>query len=114
MNTKAREIVDALQWLINYYPKWHKEADPCDCMEHAINVIRELSAEVEQRWISVKDATPKEGQDVLVCLDGSTIDTGYCLYDIEGEPYWTAYACMSTNVTHWMHIPELPKEEKTC
>lgn len=66
---------------------------------------------MSDKWISVKDATPKEGQDVLVCVDGCTFDTGYCLYDYAGNPYWTAYACVSTNVTHWMHLPELPKED---
>lgn len=65
-------------------------------------------------WISVNDRLPEHDQDVLICVNGNTIDTGYCW----GDPYdadsrgWQAYACMSNNVTHWMPLPELPPEEE--
>lgn len=48
MTDRARDVIDALQWLINYYPKWHSEADPCAVMHSAIGVIESLTAELEQ------------------------------------------------------------------
>lgn len=48
MTDRARDVIDALQWLINYYPKWHSEADPCAVMHSAIGVIESLAAELEQ------------------------------------------------------------------
>ncbi len=60
-------------------------------------------------WISVKDRLPEEGQKVLTYLgefDGCR--TNYlilCPY-----PIW---ACLleTEEVTHWMLLPEPPKEE---
>lgn len=59
-------------------------------------------------WISVKDRLPEKRKDVLCCFNGirkmveiSWMDSTRCfLYeDIYGK------------VTHWMPLPEPPKEE---
>ena len=63
-------------------------------------------------WISVNDRLPEDDQDVLVCVNGNTIDTGYCTFGYGGQSrFWQAYACLSNNVTHWMPLPKLPGEE---
>jgi hypothetical protein len=59
-------------------------------------------------WISVEDRLPEEGQSVLIhYVDGWT-PVGHLLngrwYQSGGETSWLS-------VTHWMLLPEPPKEE---
>lgn len=69
----------------------------------------ELPPHRENKWISVKNSLPKEGETVLVFgYDG--ICSG-CRHD----DYW---CCVPVNyedgcilgVTHWMELPEAPKQ----
>ena len=68
-------------------------------------------------WISVKDRLPKINNKYLCVLNNRTISicsfahnlkkvdkSGW--YDYDGE--WGYYEV--SNVTHWMPLPELPKE----
>lgn len=96
------------------------DAVPMDFHERCLQleIQKRFAAEkAAPKWISVQDRLPEDDQDVLICVNGDTIDTGYCWYspyhaDVRG---WTAYAAMRNNVTHWMPLPELPKEdEKQC
>ena len=51
-------------------------------------------------WISVKDRLPEHGQLVLVCGD---------YWNIEKYPHWSGtFDC--PGVTHWMPLPDPPKE----
>lgn len=84
--------------------------------QNFVDVIHSL-AECTPEWISVKDRLPEDDQDVLVCVNGNTIDTGYCAIHCSGldlqddmNRHWCTYACVSNNVTHWQPLPELPKE----
>ena len=76
------------------------------------------------KWVSVKDKLPKKNNDYLCVLNTHTISvcsfahnlkkvdkydfdakkSGWYDYDSE----WGYYEI--TNVTHWMPLPELPKE----
>ena len=78
-------------------------------------------------WISIKDRLPDSYEKVLVRLDHwSGVDTylafydpdrGWCDYggyfddgtNNDGEPY--TYETAGVNVTHWMSLPRLPKED---
>lgn len=76
-------------------------------------------------WIDVNDKLPeitdwpqpevglkKMGwsKDVLICLDGLAITTGY--YRSDGQ--WFIHDEHEVNrVTHWMPLPELPDETPT-
>ena len=57
-------------------------------------------------WISVEDKLPEEHTDVIV-TDGSSV--AHCKK--YGDGFYTNIG-KCCNVTHWMPIPELPKEEK--
>lgn len=74
-------------------------------------------------WISVKDRLPKSIiNKVLVHCKNGYIGFGHyeefkgakCWYNLEsGEPFtkWDLNGCESYAVTHWMPLPEPPKEE---
>lgn len=57
-------------------------------------------------WISVEERLPEEHTDVIV-TDGSNV--AYCRK--YGDGFYTNIG-KCCNVTHWMPIPELPKEER--
>lgn len=71
------------------------------------------------RWVSVKDGLPPEDQPVLVVVSGRphkniTLENAACLAEytadgwiLEMWPEWT-----EAQVSHWMPLPELPKEEQ--
>lgn len=64
-------------------------------------------------WISVKYRFPDIDEVVLICTDEG-------LYDVAqysgGDRFWTLERnplvwVTASGVTHWMHLPEAPKEE---
>ena len=57
-------------------------------------------------WISVKDRLPEDGQDVLVWDDG-----GFAYIDVRLCGTWKYGG--NYGVTHWMPLPEPPKEVST-
>jgi hypothetical protein len=57
-------------------------------------------------WISVEEKLPEEHTDVIV-TDGSNV--AHCKK--YGDGFYTNIG-KCCNVTHWMPIPQLPKEEK--
>ena len=61
-------------------------------------------------WISVKDRLPEGNKNVLVCCYknavGYRIDiTFYCDQSEYGSGWY-----LPANITHWMPLPEPPKE----
>ena len=90
--------------------------EPCDYYVklQAANMLEKLAAEKEAKkpeWISVKDRLPeKKNESYLCCVDS-------CLFP--GSQYISIRAFCDdgkweTNgtVTHWMPMPEPPKEEE--
>ena len=58
-----------------------------------------------QRWIPVEELLPKEGQEVIACVlhrfGDKTVST---------KTFWNATYANWQDVTHWMPLPEPPKE----
>ena len=80
------------------------------CIRHicgdALAYINQLEARV-QKWISVKDRLPEDDDDVLILIYGKVIGVGY---RINGK--WKSLSkAKAPVVTHWMSLPEPPKEE---
>ena len=59
-------------------------------------------------WISVKDDIPVNEDDVLVLLDGKNADIAW-FNGYDGT--WHTNGYYSGTVTHWMPLPEPPRED---
>lgn len=59
----------------------------------------------EMAWISVKDKLPAPLEDVLICYTCGKV-TCNCMLYFGGWPLELLYG----PVTHWMPLPEPPKE----
>lgn len=68
--------------------------------------------EIEQQsgWISVKDRLPEMTGYYLVCTHNTFYDT-YCISKVYfSGGVWGSLRKRYTNITHWMPLPEPPKE----
>lgn len=68
-----------------------------EALSMAVAALREQE---ERRWIPVTERLPDIGKDVLIYSKEDGVDVDYYGGDMFG--YW--------NVTHWMPLPEPPKE----
>jgi hypothetical protein len=102
-------------------PYWNIDDACSDLYVDAIALIgqqqeRIVELEAAQQWISAKDRLPENEQDVLAYLDdGEETRIAPCNYANGG---W--FDCMMNcvvvlrHVTHWMPLPEPPKEADQC
>lgn len=74
--------------------------------------LRELEADylidngvTIQKWISVEERLPEDSGDVLVCHKNGFITTNAWL----GHNWW--FKNEKNPITHWMPLPQPPKEE---
>ena len=76
----------------------------------ALAYIRQLEA-AQPGWISVENELPKEDVRVLVYFDGViAVSDIYDTNMMDGTPMWT-FTGAGGDPTHWMPLPEPPKEE---
>ncbi len=59
------------------------------------------------KWISVKDRMPERFERVLVCREDKKVEQGF--RDV-GD-WWKVYGTRTKHITHWMPLPEPPKED---
>lgn len=73
-----------------------------------------LEKDVKTGWISVKDRLPEMSGYYLVCTHNTFYDT-YCISKVYfSGGVWGSLRKRYTNITHWMPLPEPPKEETEC
>lgn len=83
--------------------------DGVDCEgieEDALALIQQLEERVP-KWTDVMDGLPVNEDDVLVLIGGKDADVGW-FNGYDGN--WRTYGCVAGEVTHWMPLPEPPKE----
>lgn len=104
--TKAADAIEELnkgqKHLSEQVAKWQAEVVKGDCEAW-------LSEQDKPRWIPVTERLPEDGKDVL-CFCRANI---YFVLSWDGD-HWHEGAdryYMSGFVTHWMPLPEPPKEE---
>ena len=137
MNSKTEEIVKSLRGCSademdckNCVAEWGRKYGYCfnSLRLYAADRLEELEKELaderyrhdrlqdwdiartreQPRWIPVAERLPEDDDDVLIMSSGS-ISMGY--YSIYNE-YWADYINVyNSDVTHWMPLPEEPKED---
>ena len=80
-----------------------------DVLNDAADAIEELLAAVPH-WISVEERLPENGKFVLVS-DGDDIDTACRYKALTPDEVETFFWDSVLEVTHWMPLPEPPKED---
>lgn len=116
---------EAIKWMEKAIQETERDFDLCspalqkelteqkEVFETAIAALRSLAKGIgtnDGGWIRVEDRLPERFEPVLVCREknGSTyVEQGY--KDV-GE-WWKVYGTRTKQVTHWMPLPEPPKEE---
>lgn len=76
--------------------------------EHCTSWASAEDINAPTKWIPVTERLPKYGEVVLIAFRWDAVDTGWCCeYGWRGEyaPYEDG------EVTHWMPLPEPPKED---
>ncbi len=70
------------------------------------------------KWIKIEDAQPRDGDIVITCFEVTGIETARYknLKGTEDEIFgWNCFTnksgFLTDDVTHWMPLPEIPKEE---
>lgn len=109
------ELVKRLRRCASYDPRLVIQ----DC-EEAADAIEELQAQLMYsndaakaiaekvpKWIPVSERLPEDDVFVLNCNDHGNIVIG----KIIGGTWWYKYFSYQGQVTHWMPLPEAPKEE---
>lgn len=72
--------------------------------QDTVAYIKQLEAQVP-RWIPVIERLPEDGKDVLVLIRG-IVDVGFHF----AQYGWETYTMRTVGITHWMPLPEPPKE----
>ena len=66
-------------------------------------------------WISVEDRLPEPEKEVIILNKSKQTDIDFLTDDFEGGYYWwksdEIICCDDDKITHWMPIPQLPKED---
>lgn len=110
---KIEEAIYTLERLAHTEAKWPGTEDTLEALDMAINTLHSMPKGIgtnDGGWISVEDRLPERFEPVLVCREknGSPyVEQGY--KDV-GE-WWKVYGTRTKQVTHWMPIPNPPKEE---
>lgn len=120
------ELVKRLRAQAVYLPeKFSKNAELLDVLMKAADAIEDLitaltaSNEVivknKPRWISVEERLPEVDQPVMICAFGKSVGEGVYRGHDGFHHVWKMYASSGTywddEVTHYMPLPEPPKEE---
>jgi len=71
----------------------------------------------EGEWISVKDKLPEIGSEVIVLKNDGNVTAlaRYIRYEGAKEYFWDNFyggsnLCLQESITHWMPLPNPPKE----
>lgn len=97
----CKELVEHLK-----SPTWQDLEDPdSSLLPDAATAITDLLARLE--WVSVEQQMPEEGRPVLVWCR-SRMSTRHATVSTFYDGKWSRRV---RDVTHWMPLPEPPKEE---
>lgn len=91
-----------------------------EALSMAMDALKEKAMQEKPRWIPVTEKLPDRNKPVLVRCANTTISGGYVTHigSCDSEKFWFLRTQPDTNsfpfrewkVTHWMPLPEPPKE----
>lgn len=88
-------------------PSGHASVCVCGLMNRAADAIEKLS---KAHWIPVTERLPEDDNTICILTNGVSDAIGYRGKVFGWHLIWTDYVAES-DVTHWMPLPEPPKEE---
>ena len=100
----AKEIDDIAHLLIN-------QKNEILMLEGAQHVMSEIMGELQTKWISVHDRLPEEGKVVLAFGTRSSTTGMFQGTQKDRPELWYWKGGMVKHVSHWMPLPEPPKEK---
>ena len=103
IDSAAKEIDDIAHLLIN-------QKNEILMLEGAQHVMSEIMEEQQTKWISVYDRLPEEGKVVLAFGTRSST-TGMFQGTQKNRPELWHWKGSIKHVSHWMPLPEPPKEK---
>ena len=106
MNADRKKLID---WIRNTYISNSKCAYKATVNDTADVVIADylIANGVKiQQWIPVAERLPKKNTAVIAATDNGIVFQ--CLYAYDG---WDLWEGNEVNITHWMPMPEPPKEK---
>ena len=120
---KIPRIIDQERYIPNPQP-YHDG----DCMRggirKALRIIEQAPVVAAMpRWISVEERLPEDDANVLVYAIGNNENSCIAMtsythnlhgFHIEGWRSPWQYFFYEHKITHWMPLPEPPKEDSTC
>ena len=92
---------------------WHQAADAIEELSARADAAEGMLAEQPPHWIPVTERLPEDLQNVLV-IDEGRVTIGHCEHyygEEEGDVEWHDILHYPAGPTHWMPLPEPPKEE---
>ena len=85
----------------------------CRGCENLFNENQELRAQIKNPWIAVADKLPKVEIAVFVWVNGATYPrVGFRQRKSKYKRPWRVGGLQEKYVTHWMPMPDAPKETK--
>lgn len=116
------DLVKRLREAPGDWPDADLHYEAADAIEKLIEVIQNhdfLESLIKPHWISVTERLPKDEKDVLAYYgfkhDGVLSDQRFigtlCYFRFDPNPHWQHEGQGKLTVTHWMPLPEPPKEE---
>lgn len=80
-----------------------------DTCEHILDMSKMVDV---NGWISVKDRLPEEGDDLSIMLVWRRFEHDYDTVRWRHQQGWDCVIQDKATITHWMPLPEPPKEEE--
>lgn len=63
-------------------------------------------------WHNIKENRPEVGKRVLIATDKGGISIAIFAGYFSGQCLWSSSSLITSNVTHWRFLPDLPKKEE--
>lgn len=93
-------------------PYYDKSRPSEKCMTLNADAADAIDALDKPQWIPVTERLPQDGERALVMrYDSVTSVQFYDLLWFENGEWWNRHFAGDYAVTHWMQLPEPPKEE---